>query len=158
MAGLAYSRREETGQKNSPSRALLDQLISAHDQLGAEIENMDRITRRPHCELEKLTTIRWRISQSSLMRRRVASRVIDFLVSRPSEVDLPGLKRVTHAGQEMMRRSAAHVRAWTTPLIRRDWAGYCDASRDIRTHMDAHILLEKQQLYPPLERFASRGI
>jgi hypothetical protein len=134
------------------------QLAGAHDQLIVEVDNLERITLGPQPDHAEITTSRWRVSQASLRRRSLASRVFDVLAQRLDGNDLVRLREVQSADQDLMRRSAAHVGNWTMQSICRDWTGYCHASRDIRMHMKSHILLEKQSLYPMLERLAERGI
>ena len=158
MGRIAYQHNYKLSSNHSQSWTLLVQLSSAHDQLIAEMENLDRLTLGPTPELGEITTGRWRISQASLRRRSLASTVFGFLAGRLDGQELARVKQVQSADQEMMRRSANHVGKWTARTICEDWKGYCQASRDIRQHMKAHILLEKQSLYPLLELLAERGI
>lgn len=154
---IAYQHSYSFSSRPSPAWALLVQLSSAHDQLIAEMGNLDAITRREAAEPADITSGRWRISQASLKRRSLACRVFDFLADRLEGPDLAMLKEVRAADQAMMRRSAAHVGKWTMENICSDWPAYCDASRNIRVHMSAHIQLERQSLYPVLEALADRG-
>lgn len=158
MARLAHQHSYDLSQNHSQSWTLLVQLSSAHDQLLTEIENLDRTTLGTQPELSEITTGRWKISQASLRRRSTAMRVYDFLADRLEGSDLAVLKMAQTTDQEMMRRSASHVGKWTTQAVCENWKGYCSASREIRMHMKSHILLEKQSLYPLLERLAERGI
>lgn len=158
MGRLAHQHSHKVLQKHSRSWTLLVQLSGAHDQLIAEMETLDRITLGTEPELAELTAGRWRLSQTSLRRRSLASSAFDFLAGWLEEVELGRLKEVQSSDREMMRRSARHVGNWTIRTISEDWQGYCRASRDIRMHMKSHILLEKQSLYPLLERLAARGI
>jgi hypothetical protein len=145
-------------QRQAPAASLLAQLSGAHDQLMVEMENLERITHVPQPESGELTAGRWRISQASLKRRSLAARIQDFLSNRLDGADLQSVKKVQLADQDMMRRSARHVGAWTMQAISKDWRGYCDASHEIRAHMKAQILLERQLLFPLLEKLAERGI
>jgi hypothetical protein len=154
---LACDPSRQLRQLQTQSSALLVQLSSAHDRLIAEMENLDRMTHGPRPELSEITTGRWRLGQASLRRRSLASRSFDFLAARLEGSDLMLVKKMQATDQEMMRRSASHVGNWTTRTIWEDWKGYCAASRDIRTHMRAHILAERQMLYPLLERLAEAG-
>lgn len=158
MARVAFEHSCRFSQRPSQSRSLLVQLSSAHDHLVAEMEKLDCMTIGPLPDVAEITNGRWRIAQASLRRRTLASRTFDFLAGRLDGSDLTRLREVQAADQEMMRRSATHVGSWTMRTICRNWQGYCDASRDIRMHMKAHILLERQSLYPLLERLADRGI
>lgn len=144
--------------RGSPSEMLLMQLWEAHEQLIREMENLDRITLGPLPDAPVFTAARWHISQASLRRRTLSVRIADFLADRISEGDASCLEKLRSENQLAMSRSAKHIQAWTTQSIRQDWKGYCTASREIRMEMKANILLEKQTLYPILERLAGRGV
>lgn len=145
-------------QRHAPSAVLLEQLSGAHDQLIVEMENIERITHGPQPEPGELTAGRWRISQASLRRRTLAASIRDFLANRLDGADLESVKKVQLADQDMMRLSARHVGAWPIKAISKDWRGYCDASDFIRAHMRTQILLERQLLFPLLEKLAERGV
>lgn len=158
MNRVAYRHSYSISHRQSHAWALLVQLSSAHDQLALEIENLDRITHGAALDRREVSTGRWRISQASLKRRSLACRTFNFLAERLAGVDLATLKAAQSADQEMMRRSASHVGNWALKTIFNDWQGYCAASRQIRAHMKAHIEMERQTLYPMLERLAEQGI
>jgi hypothetical protein len=155
---VAHPHSHNFSQRQSPSAVFLAQLGGAHDQLVMEMENLGRLTQGPKPDPGELTAGRWRISQASLRRRGLAARVLDFLSNRLDGADLQRVKDVQVSDQDMMRRSARHVCDWTMEAIGKDWQGYCAASHDIRAHMQAHILLERQSLYPLLEKLAARGV
>lgn len=158
MARLAYRQSYNMSQYRSQSWTLLVQLSGAHDQLIAEMENLERLTAGPRVDNDTISTGRWRISQASLRRRTLASRIFDFLGERLDGDELVRLRNVQSADQDMMRRSARHVGNWTIRTIGEDWQAYCRASRDIRAHMKSHVEFERATLYPLLERLAERGI
>lgn len=156
MSSLAYQRTYELTRNASPSGTLLIQLAGTHDQLVREMEKLDHLTLGSLPAASALTAARWQLSQASLRRRSLSTRIIDFLSTRLDNGG-EGLKTLREADQAMMRRSAQHVGKWSTESICRDWNGYCAASRDIRLHMRAHMLVEKQTLFPLLEQLAARG-
>jgi hypothetical protein len=154
----AARQRSRNFRQQTPAEVLLALLSGAHDQLIIEMENIGRITHGPQPEPAELTAGRWHISQASLKRRTLAVRVHDFLFNRLDGADLQQVKKVQMADQDMMRLSARHVGDWTMQAICRNWQGYCEASHEIRAHMKAHLLLERQSLYPLLEQLAARGV
>lgn len=158
MYRFTHQQFSRLTQRHAPSAVLLEQLSGAHDQLIAEMENIERITHVPQPEPAELTVGRWRISQASLKRRTLAASIHDFLANRLDGADLESVKKVQLADQDMMRLSARHVVAWPMGAISKDWQGYCDASDVIRAHMRAQILLERQLLFPLLEKLAERGV
>lgn len=141
---------------NSAAAALLSRLGEAHEELLREMENMDRVTLGPIFDARELTAARWRIGQASLRRRTLSASVLSFLTDRVDDRDAGALKLLQSENQREMSRSTAHVYGWTVRAISQEWNRYCQASRDIRIQMKANILLEKQLLYPLLERLAHR--
>lgn len=135
---------------------LLAALRDAHAGLRVEIGNMDSITQGRTADSLAYASARWKISQASLKRRRLAAAARQFLLAAGTDADGTQLSTLENAEQQMMRRSREHVGKWTIARIDLDWAGYCAASRLIRWHMDAHLLLERKTLFPLIERAARR--
>ena len=158
MYRFTHEQFSRLTQRQAPSAVLLGQLAGAHDQLMVEMENLERITHEPQPEPGELTAGRWRISQASLQRRTLAASIHDFLANRLDGPDLQTVKKVQSADQDMMRLSARHVGAWTMQAISRNWQGYCDASKAIRSQMRSQILLERELIFPLLEKLAERGV
>lgn len=156
MASAAPIPLLESAHGKSAAAALLSQLGQAHEQLLREMENMDRITLGPIPDARELTAARWRIGQASLRRKTLSAGILAFLADRVDARNAGTLKVLRSENQLAMSRSTAHVYGWTVQTISRDWDRYCRASRDIRMQMKANILLEKQSLYPLLERLAGR--
>ena len=154
------ARKESSKQPHGQSVAwsLLTQLEHAHEQLSQEMETMDSITRGDRPDDESFAGARWQISQASLRKRTLIARTVDFLAAGLDRESALAVKGVRVADQQLLRRSALHVRAWSLHAIRENWTDYCQASQEIRMHMGAQILLEKQALYPPLIRMAQREI
>jgi hypothetical protein len=136
----------------SPASDALDQLKQAHLRLLAEIANMDAVTRGSRPDADRYSAARWRISQASLIRRRLSLTIRVSLLSTADPQEKATLKALQEAELQSAMRSRAHVGKWSSDKIFRDWAGYCEASRMLRWHMDAHITLERTKLYPMLER------
>lgn len=155
--GSAAKQFTQIQPHRSASAMLLVQLRGAHDQLLREIENIDRIALGPLPATSDLGAARWRISQASFKRRTLTSRILDFLADRANSFESVELGKLRSENQVAMSRSARHVYLWTLQDICEDWQGYRKASRDIRMQKKANILLEKQLLYPILERLAARG-
>lgn len=158
MASAARQQFRGSFHHKSASAILLTQLKEAHEQLLVEMENFDRLTYGPLPDAAELTAARWRISQASLHRRILSSKILDFLAERADDCDAIGLRAVRSENQLAMSRSAQHVHTWSLQAIRQDWKSYCEASRNIRMHMKTNILSEKQSIYPILETLAARGL
>lgn len=157
--GLAASE-EFSGRPYGQSVAwsLLKQLEYAHAQLLQEMETIDTITRGDRPNDGAFAGARWQISQASLRKRALVARIVDFLSARLDPQSALSVREVRVADQQLLRKSAVHVRSWPLTSIQDDWHGYCQASREIRGHMGAQILLEKQILLPRLVQTAQREI
>jgi hypothetical protein len=153
-------RRVKFEQRHKPSvcRSLSGQLAEAHHQLLREMENMEAITRELRPEENTLANARWQISQASLRKRALVARIIEYLVARVAKDATHAVVAVRTADQQLVRKSALHIRTWPMHLIQEDWRGYCEASRTIRSHMGAQISLEKQTLAPMLRQLADREL
>ena len=154
MVSLARAGLPPILPKQASASILLVQLKEAHEDLGWAIENVEQLTGGTQPKDDVIANSRWRISQASLRRRVLAVQINDFLAARLHGQDLVRLAALRQSDQELVRHSGAHTRAWTIHSIRDSWAGYCAASRDIRKLMNAHLLLERQLLYPMLEGLA----
>jgi hypothetical protein len=141
----------------SQAGALLLQLREAHERVAGEMEKLDRITLGPLPDGPEFTAARWQLSQASLRRRTLSARIADLLGGRIDDGDAHCLRMLQSENRIAISRSARHIQDWTTQSIRRDWIGYCMASRAIRTQMKANILLEQQILYPILRRLEHQG-
>ena len=144
--------------RQSVAWSLLEQLAQAHEQLLREMETIDLITRADRPDDGPFASARWQISQASLRKRALVARIVDFLAARLDRDIGLSAKDVRTADQQLLRKSAAHVRFWSSSSIRQDWQGYCSASREIRMHMGEQILLEKRILAPLLIKAAQREI
>jgi len=155
--GIA-ARKELPGRPHtsSVSWSLFEQLTKAHELLRQEMQTVDSMTREARPSDGPFTNARWQISQASLRKRALVAKIVDYLIGQLDHEATLSLKAVRTADQQLLRRSASHVRFWSSRAIRQNWEGYCDASRDIRRHMSAQILLEQQTIPPLLLQMADR--
>jgi hypothetical protein len=149
-------RLDANGAEQGTFHSLLTELDEVHRQLVAEMVNIDAVTRGPQPSTEGIAAARWRISQASLRRRLLFNSICGALHPIVNEQERLSLKQLQEADQAMMLRSRVHVSAWLSDGIRGDWAGYCEASRAIRWHIDAYLTVEQRILFPILERLARR--
>ncbi|HUE80093.1 MAG TPA: hypothetical protein VMN38_10735 [Sphingomicrobium sp.] len=156
MIQSAASPRSKPGTSgNAAIAGLLADLRSAHENLIAAMNGMERLTRGPLSERDSYTTARWRISRASLKRRSHWAKIYQHLIAGVGADDAAALNNLQAADMRMLRRSAAHVCTWSRDAIDRDWLGYCKASRVIRLQMKTCMDAEKHVLFPMLERLAS---
>ena len=154
MVSLARAAIPSLSPKQSSALILLVQLKEAHEELGWAIEHVDQLTSGPQPKDDALANARWRISQASLRRRALAVQINDFLSARLHGQDVANLGALRRSDLQLLRHSGLHVRVWTIHSIRDAWDSYCAASREIRTLMKTHLLLERKLLCPLLERVA----
>lgn len=119
--------------------------------------SFNELTLGPLPDHAALATARWRLSNASLHRRTLSARITQFLGRRADIGGSEAICAVRSADNQMMQRSAEHVRDWTVQAITGDWEGYCRASRKIRAHMTNHLTLEREVVFPLLERLAGWG-
>lgn len=143
--------------EQSPSWSLLVGARQAHKALFREMANFNELTLGPVPDHAGLATARWRLSNASLQRRTLSARIIQFLGRRADIGVSEAIFSVRSADSQLMKRSAGHVRDWTVQAITADWEGYCRASREIRAHMTNHLSLERELIFPLLERLAGQG-
>ena len=157
MASAAQFRIDQNPAGLPASGALLLKLQEANRKLLEEIANIEAMTNGPMPDDGVIANARWRISQASLRRRNVAASIHDYLSTRLEGPEFRSLRTLRLEDQFLLRRSAEHVSAWTSPSIAKDWAGYGKASRDIRRHMSAYMRAERSFIYPLLEQLARCG-
>lgn len=143
--------------ERAPSRSLLTEAQLAHDAVLQEIANFNQVTFGPMPDHASLATARWRLSSASLQRGILSARIIQFLGGRADTAASQAICAFRSADDQMLHRSARHVRDWTVRSIAKDWAGYCNASREIRAHMANHLSLERELIFPLLEHPATWG-
>ena len=132
--------------------ALLEALRQTHRQLLAEMANMEDLTREKAPDRRRYSQVRWRLSQASLARRTLSARICAGLGAMVEQKDRQTLKEIRTADCELARNSAAHIHRWSADRIEADWLGYCQASREMRWKMEAHLDMERRFLLPLLER------
>jgi len=136
--------------------SLLADLRRAHADLQVEIANMDMVTQGRTADSLAYASARWKISQASLKRRQLAAAARQLVLAAATDRERAALGPLEDAERQMMSRSREHIALWTVARIDRDWDSYCEASRLLRWHMSAHLLLERKMLFPLLDRAARR--
>ena len=139
------------------ARTLLTELRSAHRELMWQISAMEKLTREPAFDPKTCTNGRWRLSQASLARRLLASRIGDFFLVRVSENEREDLKSLMLADQALLRDSSAHLGRWSGEGIKSDWPNFCREAREMFRKTQRHIALEQRVLYPLLEQSEGGG-
>lgn len=156
LVSQAAAHRPHVPESARVAGMFLADLQSAHRALLGEVANMDLLTREPTLDPLRFTAGRWKISQASLRRRTLSSRIREYFRARGTAADIRDLIELEKADQTLLRASASHISIWSLNAIRGDWPGYCQYSRQIRHQMDRFITLEQRELYPLLEKAANR--
>jgi hypothetical protein len=139
--------------KGGSREPLLDQLRHAHQQLEIALAGMDQAVQAHSAEKSDYAMARWKLSQASRNRRTLVGRICQQLMPLVPPLESETLRNHHSDDLQMLHRSAAHVGRWTMDNIEADWAGYQEASRQIRATMSERLETEKKRLYPILERF-----
>ena len=138
------------------ARSLLSELKNAHRDLINQMAAMDALTAKDQFDAALCVNSRWRLSQASLVRRLLTARICDFFLPRVELDDRAGLRQLLEADRALLAKSSAHLGRWSVETVRRDWAGFCTASRAIRRKTHVHVAHEQRVLYPMLEEAADR--
>lgn len=146
------ARRPYVPESAHVARAFLDDLRSAHRNLIARMEALDRLARGAIPDPTVLSMARWKLGQASLSRRLLTGRICEYFLLRCDGPEVEELVRLQQADRAMLRLSAEHLGKWTMESIARDWPGYCRAGTEIRRRTHDHIALEQRLLYPLLEQ------
>jgi len=134
------------------ARTFLAALRQSHRELLANIQQLESMSFQAQPDRIALTTLRWRLGQTSLARRLLSGRICEYLEERCGSGEAETLQSLRAADRDMLRVSAAHLGKWTADTILRDWAGYCRDGRAMRRQVHGHLALEQRVLYPLLER------
>jgi hypothetical protein len=126
--------------------------MQAHSKLLCTIEDLAQLTSGPMPDdHQRISDIRWRVSEASLARRLLWGRIHAYLSEHaPKDAD-SDLLALQEADMRLIRASTEHVAKWTADAVVADWPGYCRASEVMRGRMIEAIEREKRLLYPILE-------
>jgi hypothetical protein len=133
---------------------LLERLRAAHLEVLNCIAEMEQVTREPGPDVPNCTAARFRISRASLERRALWQKARRHLQGQVTAADSEDVRLLATIDLELGTCSADHVRCWTVPAIRDNWAGYQATSHRMRQRMADCIEAEKRILYPLLGRYA----
>jgi hypothetical protein len=131
---------------------MLNSLRQAHADVRACIDEMEILTSKSTATQLEYTSARFRISKASMARRSLFNSICaEFRKNAvPSEAEI--IDQLSTADRELARRSAEHVKQWSTEAVAADWQGYRLASRQIRARMAMELDAEARLLFPLLER------
>ena len=136
--------------QDQATTGLLAEYEKNHAELLGAMAVMDSATRAMLADRDLLSSARWRLSNASLRRRMLWGRIYRHLAPRVGPHEAAALDSIQATDIALQQQSAAHVGKWTKNAIEADWTGYCEASRDIRWKMNAHIGAERRVVYPLL--------
>ena len=134
---------------NAP--ALLSALQSAHRQIEVSFVAMEDVASAATPDHERLGLARLRVAQANLVRRRIVSKLLSHLTALVTVDAREALREHLRRDEDHSQKISALIREWTPGAILRDWSGYCDASRAIRSGIQQILATEKMLLYPLLQ-------
>lgn len=156
MSSVAASHRLYIPESALVARTMLGELRSAHRNLIAQLAAMEALTAGALADPVLCANGRWRLSQASLGRRLLATRVCDYFLQRLVADKRTALLQLIAADQALLKDSSAHLGRWTAEHVRDDWTGFRAASREMWRKTFEHIASEQRVLYPMLEQAAAR--
>ena len=100
---------------------------------------------------ERVGLARLRVAQANLARRRIVMKLLSHLTSLVTVDAREALREHLRRDEDNSQKVSALIREWTPGAVLRDWDGYRDASRAIRSGIQQIIATEKTLLYPLLQ-------
>jgi len=128
----------------------MPELQTLHEQLLDMLDELEALCARPIAEKAALAALRYRLTRTSGARRKLVKRLCMELQMTLPETEIAPVRSLRESNVAAMTSSSDHIGAWSLREIMKDWAGYCQASRQIRRSMRDQIELEKSTLYPYL--------
>ena len=133
------------------SAALLADLEDAHARLLLAMAALDRLTRLPLPDRNRLLEARLELSAASHERRILWKKCFEFLRPVADAATAQRLDAANDEHFELLRRSAGHVARWRAGDVESEWQLYCQASREFRSRLAASIDLDRELLLPLLQ-------
>ncbi len=134
---------------------MLTELKRAHETLLACIDTLEALTKDDTPDAQKLARMRWKLSRSSVQRRRLVEAACDWLLANVTVIESSRIAALREKSADIVASSSRHVGRWTMAQILADWNGYREASAAMRKSMRTRIAQEQRALYPLLERAAA---
>ena len=140
-----------TGPSITNAPALLSALQSAHRQIEASFVAMEDVASAAAPDHQRVGLARLRVAQANLARRRIVSTLLSHLTALVTVDARDALREYLRRDEDHSQKISALIREWTPGAVLRDWDGFRDASRAIRSGIQQIITTEKTLLYPLLE-------
>jgi hypothetical protein len=145
----AMSVTNAIGSARAP--ALLSALESAHRQIEASFVEMEDVASADSPDHERVGLARLRVGQANLARRRIVTKLLSHLTAVITVDARDALREHLRRDEDHSQKVSALIREWTPKAVIRDWNGYREASRAIRSGIQHIIATEKTLLYPLLK-------
>ena len=136
----------------SGSTSLLLELKAAHRQIETAFAELEAECAHEGANLSRFSAIRMRAGQALHVKRQLVGLIASQLISSASDQELFAVRTLQSRDDCCSQLASESIRKWTSVAIQQDWAGYCTASRDLRTDILSLIAAEKELYYPLLLR------
>jgi hypothetical protein len=129
----------------------MSELHDLHVQLLHMLDELEELTARPAPDEAALAGVRYRLTRTSSVRRKLVDGLCLELKLALPERDAHKIHALHESNTAAMTASSEHISTWSLREIVKNWVGYCQASFAMRGAMRAQIETEKAVLYPHLK-------
>lgn len=125
-------------------------LEEAHAALLQELGELEKLTAAAEPDAALLAASRLRLSKASSRRVQLLDKIVAALLDKAPESTRRALVQLRTDLAAARSRSSEHIVRWPLDEVKRDWAGYREASARMRQAMRAQIDHERATLDPLL--------
>jgi hypothetical protein len=129
-------------------------LIKLHDELASALDALERLTAADSPDQAALAAARLRLSRASGSRRRLIDAMTTRLLETASPAEAARLRAYRDINAAQLHSSTSHIGNWGIRHVMEDWAGYRQASAQMRQSLRDLMAEDRKTLYPLLSRAA----
>lgn len=152
MTAHSTIRDASLGEECSGATDLFAALRSAYREVDQRLAELAEASTGPRPDMAALVNARFRMSHARHAKRQLVQKACELLLPRATAEELQSILCVRRENADYFHASTEHVRHWTPDALQRNWAGFCDESRKMRSKMKHLSALEQRLLLPMLAR------
>lgn len=142
----------KTAQVSAPTLSL-SELQSVHENVIAWISALDDLTQQPTLRRGQLEAVRWFLSKARRERRVLLEQIYAAMIPRLPQAEANAVRSVRAITHQSLRAASEHIAKWPMDAVEKNWAGYCEQTRNVSDLWLRAIDEEREVLYPVLRRF-----
>jgi len=119
-------------------------LEQVHSELLAAIDELEALTAEALPDVNRISAVRWKLSKASGRRFRFLETDVYPQIRFVGGDLAKRLQQLRDEGAEIRAKSTGHVGSWAISEVLKNWAGYCQASSEMRQAMRLRIERERE--------------